>query len=129
MERGFWLGRDGAGMFLALGFWNSLAPFAGHALDLAVNTRTTVEVVDHVIPGVVVVLVAAGGLRLKRIPLWALLLAVLAGFWATATHLPLLLQVPDQVGLATALWHSTPGVFLFLFAGILAVAAWNEEGP
>ena len=121
--------RLAAGALLLLGLWGAAAPYAGRALDLVVNTTATVEVVDHVVPGAVILAVAVFALVTARISLPAALLAALASFWMTATHVPLLLQVPkDQVGLAPALWHSLPGMAVFVVALAATVMAWRAAG-
>ncbi|MFN2389812.1 MAG: hypothetical protein ABR575_09450 [Actinomycetota bacterium] len=120
----------GAGAaLLLLGLWSVAAPYAGRALGFEVNTRPSVEVVDHVVPGIVVIAIAVGVLLTGGLALAAALAAVLAGFWMTATHVPLLVQANEGgVAMSTALWHTVPGVASLVVAGVLAVGAWRRAG-
>ncbi|HVL97624.1 MAG TPA: hypothetical protein VM266_17350 [Solirubrobacteraceae bacterium] len=75
----------------------------------------TVEVVDHVVPGVIL-LAAAGavlgaGWRPGSAPwLAAAAVALLAGLWITATHVPLLPEILDGTAPAlTGLLHLSAG--------------------
>lgn len=106
-QRALWL--------VAVGAWTAIVPYLGPALGFDVDVSATVEVVDHVIPGAVVV---AAGLYLRRLAgrrarageRYALLAAgvsFLAGFWVFATHLPLLGDAADAaVSWEAAIWHS-----------------------
>lgn len=105
-----------------------LAPYTGPLFGFVLLTRPLVEVVDHVVPAGAVVAVAGYGIASARLPLWAALVAVLAGFWMTATHVPLLAQAADGgIDLPTALWHSVPGIVLLLAAAGAAAVAWAGE--
>ncbi len=123
-------GRRAGWILLVLGAWGLTAPYAGEALGFEVNVRPIVEVVDHVVPGVAVLAAAAFALATGRLPLIPAMLSALAGFWMTSTHLPLLLQVRDQmVGLGAALWHSVPGILILLVSAVAVIVAWPEEEP
>lgn len=95
---------------LVAGLWAFVPYFSGPELNVA----RRVEVADHLIPGMVVLAAcsAALALRLRDTMLLVAGMAVaLAGFWMTATHLPLILQAKN--GEATwdaALYHSLPGL-------------------
>jgi hypothetical protein len=81
---------------------SALPPYLGPPLGLELDVRSSVEVVDHVLPGVVVAL--CGGLaallaRRRTLPPRAGVVclalyssAFLAGLFQTATHVPLLLD-------------------------------------
>lgn len=104
-----------AALLAGIGAWTAIVPYLGDLLGLAVNVPARVEVVDHVIPGVIVV---AAGLYLHRLAgrralageRFALLAAgvsFLAGFWVLATHLPLIGDAADAaVSWEAAIWHS-----------------------
>ncbi|MGH9223718.1 MAG: hypothetical protein ACRD2W_08005 [Acidimicrobiales bacterium] len=107
----------------ALGLFSLLVPSIGRTLDLAAGASVATEVVDHVVPGlaalvVAISLVRSGGRGTARGgQLW--FLAGLAGFWVTATHLPLLADaLGGRVRLEPALCHSVGGF------GLLC-AAWR----
>lgn len=114
-------------ILVIVALWGAIAPYSAEALGLELNTRDIVEVVDHVVPGVIAIAIAGYATATKRMPLLLALVLVLAGFWMLATHVPLLKQGFDgQVEWATALWHSMPGVLLFALSAITAVLAWSD---
>lgn len=99
----------------AIGAWTIIVPYLAILLDLEVKVAAIVEVVDHVIPGLVVL---AAGLYLRaraqrralashRPALLAAGAAFVAGFWVLATHAPLIgdAALSDQPWDA-AIWHS-----------------------
>ncbi|MDP8930919.1 MAG: hypothetical protein M3O70_20695, partial [Actinomycetota bacterium] len=103
------------------------APYLGPIFGLVVTTRPIVEVVDHVLPGLVVLGIALLIILTGRLPLPAALLAVLASLWMAGTHIPLLLQArTGGVQLASALWHAAPGILLFALTVAATVLAWSE---
>jgi hypothetical protein len=117
-----------AGALLVLGCLGTVAPYAGRALGLVVDTRAIVEVLDHVVPGALVMAVGGYGTLRGRLPLPVALLATLAGFWMAATHLPLLAQVGDgRAELGAALFHSLPGIGVLAVAIGTAVLAWSDD--
>ncbi len=109
--------------------WAIGAPYADRWVGLEVAVRPIVEVVDHVVPGLIVAVLAAGALAMKRrLPFVAAAVAVLAGFWMVVTHLPLLTQAQGGgVSFAAALWHTSPGVAVLVVALVGAVGAWRES--
>lgn len=124
--------RPFAAIMLCFAVWVTVAPYAGEQLGFEVNTRAVVELVDHVLPGAVVIAVALAWLVADRLALPAALVAVLAGFWTSGTHVPLLAQAArDEVGLGSALWHALPAFAVFLLAtaaSVLVVADRRSGG-
>jgi len=105
-----------------------IAPYLGRPLGFVVDTRPIVEIVDHVVPGIVVLVVVGFGFSAPRFPLASALVAVLAGLWMTATHVPLIVQsLGGRVTLSAALWHTIPGVMVFAFAVVAAGLAWRAN--
>jgi hypothetical protein len=111
-----------------LGAVSILPPYLGPVIGLELDVAAKVEVVDHVMTGVVVVvcglLAALLASRDEEVAYGAPLLALtglcfLAGLWQVATHAPLVL---DGGGPATP-WDT---VLLHSVAGpvIVAVALW-----
>ncbi len=95
---------------LVAGLWAFLPVYTGPELNVAQR----VEIADHLIPGLVVLAACAAALAL-RLRATMLLLAgmavALAGFWMTATHLPLVVQATDgQVAWTAAIYHTLPGL-------------------
>jgi len=104
-----------AATLAAIGAWTIIVPYLGDALGLGVTVPPRVEVVDHTVPGVLVV---ATGLYLHRLArrqtlagqrfaLPAAGVCFLAGFWVLVTHIPLLgdAATADQPW-GPAIWHS-----------------------
>ncbi len=109
---------------LVLAAWAIAAPYADSALGLDVNVRPVIEVVDHVVPGVVCILAALLWAAWAAAALPAALVITLSGFWMTATHLPLVLQARREgLSFAAPIWHTAPGVCLLLLGAALTVAA------
>ena len=110
-----------------LAAWAVAVPWLATALGLGLDVPARLEVVDHVVPGVVVVACAGILARWRRGEpgaglgrLGACAVACLAGLWITATHLTL---VPEAVDGVTA-WGPA---LLHLSAGppIAALALWT----
>lgn len=120
--------RQLAGALLLLGVWATVAPYVGPTLGFVVQTRSINEAVTHIVPGVPVLAVAVFVLATRRFPLPAALVAVLGGFWMTGTHLPLLLQAAGGgIDWPSAIWHSTPGLTIFVVSAAIATYAFLEE--
>jgi hypothetical protein len=98
-----------------------------------IGTSDQVEVVDHVVPALLLVVLSLAALVQARrprpglFPLVAGLGVVLAGFWMAATHVPLVAQATrDEVDAWTAAYHTIPGL-LVLTVGVVWVAAhWGD---
>ncbi len=112
---------------LTLALWAIAVPYSARPLGLTVATRPIVEVVDHVVPGLVVLMVGAAATIIGRLRLEAALLALLAALWMTGTHLPLLAQAArGEATWAAALFHSLPGIALLILAVDASLWAWRE---
>jgi len=116
-----------AGLIVAA--WAALPRFFTPALD----TDNLVELVDHVVPGLVVFAVCLGAVLVQRQPgrggnqlfLGGLVL-VLAGLWMVATHLPLVAQaMRDEAPWAGTIYHSASALSVFGFSLIWMAANWN----
>lgn len=115
----------GLGVLLVLGAAVAVTPAAARAVGLVVDVPARLEVIDHVVPGIAVVLAGAGGLLAVRrgnelLVAVAVAVAVLAGIWTTSTHVPLLAQAAQ--GLVTwpaATFHTVPGLLLLGTAAAL----------
>jgi len=98
-----------------LAVWATVVPWLAKAVGLGLEVATRLEVVDHVVPGVIMLVGAAllatgAGAPGGRVWLGAGAIAFLTGLWITATHVPL---IPDALdGLApwgAALLHLSTG--------------------
>lgn len=118
-----------AGAGLLVGAWALLPPYTGPAL----NTAGRVEFADHVVPGVAVVAISALALAVSRrtdpdrILFAAGLGVILAGFWMTATHLPLVLQATRaQAPWGATVYHSLPGLAVLALGLVWAVLCGSD---
>ena len=114
-----------------LGAWAMAIPYLGPSLGLQLDVPPRVEIVDHVLPGLIVLAASAVMLALRRggrswrTP-WLVAggLAFLAGFWITSTHVPLALEaIRGLTPWPPALWHNLGG------PPIVALALWMLLGP
>lgn len=117
-----------AGAGVLVGAWALLPPYIGPGL----NTLDRVEFADHVVPGVAVLVVSLAAMALARrgadsTRFAAGLGVVLAGFWMTATHAPLVLQgVRGQAPWGATIYHTLPGLAV-LALGIAWAATYRSE--
>jgi hypothetical protein len=119
-----------AGLFVAV--WASLPKWSGPKLHVAAST----EVVDHVIPAILVLLCSlvaiAAGRRAKG-PGGTRFLAgmgvLLAGLWMMATHLPLVAEARrgDAPWVAT-IYHTSAALAVFGLGLLWATVTWSEAG-
>jgi hypothetical protein len=122
MERG----RRPAVALTLLAAWAMVVPWAARAIGLTLDVPTRLEVIDHVVPGAVVLACcalllhpSAAGPPASLTRLAAIGVACLAGFWITATHATL---VPEAID-GTSPWGAA---LMHLSAGppITVVALW-----
>ncbi|MEX2660164.1 MAG: hypothetical protein WD232_10740 [Acidimicrobiales bacterium] len=113
---------------VAVAAWASIPPYVGPALA----TDPVVEVVDHVVPAVVVLAVSlaalAAGARARGTAMFgAGLVVALAGLWMVATHVPLLAQAArDEAPWVASLWHFVPGVAVVALGAVWALR-WSTD--
>ena len=120
---------------LAMGVWAIIPPYLKAFGELDVPSR--VEFVDHVVPGVAVLVAAALSLvsvRSRQPSQLALFVSggviTLAGFWMSATHLPLVGQGQDGIApWSTIAWHGVPAVAVTLFGLLWTVRFWGSDEP
>ena len=120
----------GAG--LVIGVWAMLPPWVGPKLHGIPVKR---EVVDHIVPGIVVVaasvLVLVAGRRGRSAETLGLLtgmIVFLAGFWMTATHLPLVGQAQDgSVPVPSVVNHVLPGLTLAALGIVWSASYWRSS--
>jgi hypothetical protein len=101
----------------ALAVWAIVVPWLARAVGLALDVPTHLEVIDHAVPGVIVLGCCAALLHPAATgpPGSVLRLAVtgvacLAGFWITATHATLVPEAIDGISpWGAALLHLSAG--------------------
>ena len=107
-----------------LAAWSILPPYLGPLLGLELDVSATVEVVDHVIPGMCAVAAAliarvdAGRGQGDSIrALAALGVCVLAGLFQTVSHFTLVVNAgAPQQPVDSVVLHATPGPVLLAFS-------------
>ncbi len=101
----------------ALGAWSIVPPYLGPLVGLELDVPASVEVVDHVVPGLIVVAAALLARRLAQrgetdslASLAALGICVLAGLMQTVSHFTLVLDAGGPLQpVAAVVLHATPG--------------------
>ncbi len=117
---------------LVVGVLAVLPPYVGPGL----HTAHRVEVVDHVIPGLVVLGVSAAMLvasRLVRVPdmamLGAGLMIVLGGLWMAATHVLLIAQAArHDAPWGASIYHCAIAATVLVFGLVWTKAFWAAAG-
>lgn len=106
---------------ITVGVWGTLAPYAGP--EVAVSS--TVEFVDHVVPGGIVLAVALYSVQRGAFALPATAGALLAALWMTVTHVPLVSAAArGTTPWDGAIWMSAPSLLLLLLTGLAFASAW-----
>lgn len=119
----------------ALAAWSSVPPYLGPLVGLELEVASTVEVIDHVIPGLSAV--AAAGIALFDArhgqtdsvrALAALGICVLAGLFQTVSHATLVLDAGGPLQpVGAVVLHATPGPALLAFALWLLLRSPSED--
>lgn len=113
--------------------WAMAVPYLAAAVGLRLDVPRSVEVVDHVVPGVVTLgaaaMLAARSRRGRPAALgdvaWSVAAGAttLAGFWIVATHVPLLAEALDGVTpWGGALLHLSAGLPVLGAGGLMLLA-------
>jgi hypothetical protein len=116
---------------IAVAVWSILPPYVGPLVGLELDVSSTVEVIDHLIPGLLAVLAACYALMLVRrgesdsiVLFSALAVCALAGLMQTVSHIPLVRDAGGPLQpVGAVVLHSTPGPVL------LALSLWLLLGP
>ena len=111
-------------MLAAIAAWSIVPPYLGPLVGLELDVAASVEVVDHVVPGlaaVVAALIARADARLGATDsfrvLAALGLCALAGLFQTVSHFTLVLHAGEpQHPVGAVVLHATPGPVLLLLS-------------
>jgi hypothetical protein len=105
---------------VAVAAWSIVPPYLGPALGLELDVSSAVEIVDHVVPGVVALAAGAVALALARRgetdstrALAAVGACALAALWGTASHAPLVLDAGgSERPWGAVLFHALPAAVL-----------------
>ncbi len=127
----------GAAILILLGAGTIGVPYLGPGLGVKLEVARRLEVIDHVVPGLVVV--ASSGLMLMLLrrrrtggflSLAAVCLSCVGGSWITATHIPLLADAGrGRVPWGTALFHIAAGPLILALSLWLVVLELREPEP
>jgi hypothetical protein len=118
---------------LGVAVWASLPQYSGPAI----NTSATTEIVDHIVPAVLILLASIVGILAGRRPqgpgalrLIAGMAVMLAGLWMLATHFPLVAQTmrggPDAATWAATIYHTAPALAVFGLGLLWSTVTWAE---
>ena len=121
----------------AVGFWSIAVPFLGPELGLKLDVTRKIEIIDHVVPGIVIVGCSLLMLALLRRGRSGSLVALgvawtisLAGLWIAATHMPLLRDAGrGLVPWGTACFHSASAAVTLALAVPLALRETRSAQP
>lgn len=108
----------------AVAVWSIVPPYLGPLVGLELDVSSSLEVVDHVVPGMAAsigAMIALGETRRGRpdsvCALAALGVGVLAGLFEVITHVPLVLDAGGPLQpVDSVVLHFTPGPVLMLLS-------------
>ena len=115
--------------------WSIVPPYFGPSLGLELDVASSVEVVDHVLPGAVALAGSGMALLLARngdteslSALGALGACALAGLWETVSHASLVLDAgdPGRPWGAVA-FHAWPGPVILVLSLVLLLTPRPER--
>ena len=120
---------------LPVALWAALPQFSGPAI----NTSNTAEIVDHIIPAILIVLCSLAAIAVSRRPkgpgavrLIAGMGVLLAGLWMLATHFPLVTQTmrsgPEAASWAATIYHTSSALAVFGLGLLWSTVTWSEAG-
>lgn len=114
---------------LGVAVWAALPKFVSPPL----NTDPTVELADHVIPGIVVAVASLWGVvtsrnpKLSAGPFFAAMVVLLAGLWMMATHMPLVAQAfRGDAPWAGTIYHTASAMATFGLGLLWSVTRWPD---
>jgi len=118
---------------LPVALWASLPQYSGPAI----NTSATAEVVDHIVPAVLILLCSLAAIAVSRRPqgpgavrFIAGMGVLLAGLWMVATHFPLLTQTmrggPEAASWAATTYHISSALAVFGLGLLWSTVTWSE---
>jgi hypothetical protein len=117
---------------MVVGVWAMLPPYLTPKLDVARSAKLA----DHVIPGILVMLLSLSrlvGIGHTEGQLGGLLTgmaALMTGFWMTATHVPLWFELGTaNATLPVVANHSAPGLALLVLGFVWCVHYWSLRDP
>lgn len=114
---------------LAVAFWATLPQYSGPAL----NTEASKEIADHIIPAIVVAIACLVALTNRKkagdgpslVQFSAAMVALLAGFWMVATHIPLVVQAfGGDAPWPGTIYHASAAFATMGFGLMWAVTRW-----
>jgi hypothetical protein len=117
---------------LGVALWASLPQWSGPKLNVAAST----EVVDHIIPAIIVVLASVVGILAGRRPqgpgalrLIGGMAVLLAGLWMMATHIPLVAEATrDEAPWPATIYHTSSALAVFGLGLLWSTVTWSEAG-
>ncbi|MGH2984749.1 MAG: hypothetical protein ACRDK5_10945 [Solirubrobacterales bacterium] len=122
-------------LLVALGVCSALPPYIGPTIGLELDVSSATEVVDHVLPSLVVIgfgglagWLARTGSEGSALDVFAVGMCFLAGAWSTLTHLPLWFDAgQSDTPWGSVILHGTLGPILTVLSGWLLLRATEGE--
>jgi hypothetical protein len=120
-----------------LGGWALVVPYLANAVGLELNVAPRLEVIDHVVPGAVIVSAAVIVLALRRkdpdshevAVIGTVAIAMLAALWISTSHLPLLVDAAQGSSpLGASLVHGSAGPPVLVLSLSLLVGEYRASG-
>ncbi|MEJ7787331.1 MAG: DUF6529 family protein [Solirubrobacteraceae bacterium] len=120
-----------------LGAWALAVPYVAAAAGLELDLAPKLEVIDHVVPGAVILGASAIVLALRRqdpaaheVPvIGTVAIAMLAALWITTSHIPLLGEAAQgSAPLAASLLHGAAGPPVLLLSLWLLAGEYRASG-
>jgi hypothetical protein len=119
------------GILVAVAVWSILPPYVGPSLGLELDVSSTIEAVDHLIPGLLAVCGSTLALVLARrgeadstLAFAALSVCALAGLFQTVAHVSLVAHAGGPLQpVGSVVLHATPGPVL------LGLSLWLLLSP
>src|SRR4051794_22735587 len=110
------------GILVAVAVWSILPPYVGPWLGLELDVSSTIEAIDHLVPGLLAVCGATLALVLARrgqadstLAFAALGLCALAGLFQTVSHVSLVAGAGGPLQpVGTVAFHALPGPVLLV---------------
>lgn len=120
----------------ALAAWSIVPPYLGPVVGLELDVAASVEVIDHVVPGLLAMLAAGLALSFVRLgepdstrTLAAIAVCALAGLFEAASHMALVLDAGGPLQpVGAVVLHASPGPALLLLALTLLLRPLPADG-
>ena len=124
-------------VLIGVAVWSILPPYIGPLLGLELDVPSSLEVIDHLVPGLCAIAAACFALSFARRgetdslrALAALGVCALAGLFQTVSHVTLVLDAGGPLQpVDSVVWHATPGPVLLGLSLFLLLVPARADPP